>query len=122
MKALVMIFLALIVTMVMMSFVLSSALFASTPLFDTWISYDAGDRPSSVVAADLDGDGKLDLIVANYGGNNVSVFRNYGNGTFASKADYAAGNGPLSVFVADLDGDGKPDLVVANVGSNTVSV
>ena len=72
--------------------------------------------PGSVAAADLNGDGKLDLVVANYGDDTVSVLLNNGNGTFGAKVDYPPGAGPGSVAAADLDGDGKPDLAVANLG------
>ena len=44
--------------------------------------YGAGDFPPSVAIGDLDGDGDLDLAVANYYSNNVSVLRNKGNGDF----------------------------------------
>jgi hypothetical protein len=72
--------------------------------------------------ADVNGDGKPDLAVANYDSNTVSVLRNRGEGTFAAKVDYAAGAHSWWVAAADLDGDGKPDLAVANYDGNTVSV
>jgi len=46
------------------------------PLFDVRIDYDAGEIPISVAVGDLDGDGNLDLAVANYQNNNVSVLIN----------------------------------------------
>ena len=67
-----------------------------------------------MAAADLNGDGKPDLAVANSGGDTVSVLLNNGDGTFAAKVDYPTGTRPLSVAAADLNGDGKPDLAVAN--------
>ncbi len=45
------------------------------------VSYAAGESTSSVAAADVDGDGKPDLVTAN-GGGNASVLLNLGNGTF----------------------------------------
>jgi 6-phosphogluconolactonase (cycloisomerase 2 family) len=76
----------------------------------------------------LDGDGKLDLVVANGSSNTVSVFRNtsssgsISSSSFAAKVDFTAGSNPQSVAIGDLDGDGKPDLVTANRNSTTVSV
>jgi hypothetical protein len=76
----------------------------------------------------LDGDGKPDLAVTNFGPNTVSVLRNtstsgvINNSSFASPVEFATGNAPVSVAIGDLDGDGKPDIVVANQGSSSVSV
>ncbi|MDI1452030.1 VCBS repeat-containing protein, partial [Polyangium sp. 6x1] len=81
-----------------------------------------GVGPHSVATADLNGDGKPDLAVANGSSDNVSVLLNQGNGTFAAAVHYAAGLIPTSVATADLNGDGKPDLAVANLISNNVSV
>lgn len=89
------------------------------PLFDTSLTYEVGRGPTSVVAADLDGDGDLDLVTANWGdwyelNNTVSILKNNGDGTFAAKVDYETSFGPRSVFAADLDGDGDKDLATAN--------
>src|SRR6185437_9787817 len=83
------------------------------------VDYPTGTAPWSVVAADLNGDGKPDLAVADEGSNTVSVLLNNGNGTFAAKVDYPTGFSPSSVAEADLNGDGEPDLVVANAGANS---
>ena len=89
--------------------------------------YATGIGPHSVAIGDLNGDGKLDLAVANAGDSptflgTVSVFLGNGDGSFDANVDYVIGNGPYSVAIGDLNGDGKPDLAVANAGSNTVSV
>ena len=86
------------------------------------VNYPTGTQPYSVFCADLDGDGDLDLAVTNEGADNVSVFKNYGDGTFQPKLDYSAGGVPASVFSADLDGDGDLDLAVARPSSNRVSI
>jgi photosystem II stability/assembly factor-like uncharacterized protein len=77
--------------------------------------------------ADLDGDGKPDLVAAN-NTNNVSVFRNTSTpgsidaSSFAPRVDFAVGNRPYQVTAGDLDGDGRLDLVAANNSSNNISV
>jgi hypothetical protein len=77
------------------------------------VNYPAGNGPQSVFCADLDGDGDLDLAVANYSSDNVSIFKNNGNGTFYLDSNYAVGDGPYSVFCADLDTFPGLDLAVA---------
>ena len=86
-----------------------------------------GGTPYSAVLGDVDGDGKLDVVVANRGSNSVSVLVNNGAGTLGAKLDYPTGRSPISVGLSDVDGDGKLDIVVANEsthiqGSYTVSV
>ena len=94
-------------------------------------AFDTGVGPTSVAAADLNGDGLLDLAVANSGtfihyvdDGSVGVHLGNGDGTFQAARDFAAGRGPSSVAVADFNGDGRPDLVAANsgIGSDNVSV
>src|SRR5262249_2075457 len=84
--------------------------------------FDVGSRPFSVATADFDGDGKLDLAVANNGSHNGSILLEQGDGTFKTAVNYSAGAAPRSVAVGDFNRDGKPDLAVANTDSNDVSV
>jgi hypothetical protein len=80
------------------------------------------EQPVSVFCTDLDGDGDLDLAVANQWPGNVPVFKNTGNGIFSHDSDYAAGGYPACVFCADLDGDGDLDIATANMNSHNVSI
>jgi len=81
-----------------------------------------GTNPSSVAIGDLNGDGRLDLAVANAGSNTVSVLLGSVGGGFQAQTPYATGTNPESVAIGDLNGDGRLDLAVANYDSNTVSV
>jgi uncharacterized protein (TIGR03437 family) len=91
-------------------------------LFRTPLTFPAGMNPSFVVAADLNGDGKLDLAVANNNSNTVSVLLGNGNGFFQNPLSFVAGGSPAWVGVADLNADGRPDLIVANSATNNISV
>ena len=75
-----------------------------------------------MAVADLNGDGRPDLVTANSDGNTVSVLLGNGDGTFSVQQTFAVGRSPRAVAVADLNGDGIPDLVVANYNDDTVSV
>jgi hypothetical protein len=70
-----------------------------------------------VAVGDFNGDGVLDLAVANVF-SNVSVLLGNGDGTFQAAQNFGAGGGPFSVAVGDFNGDGVLDLAVANRGSN----
>ncbi|MBE7169199.1 MAG: VCBS repeat-containing protein [Williamsia sp.] len=92
-------------------------------------SFATGNNPNGVVASDIDGDGKPDLVVANFGSNTVSVLHNdqtVGGGinfaSFIPRVDFATGVQPFAVAAGDLDGDGKPDIATANAGSTNLSV
>jgi hypothetical protein len=85
-------------------------------------SFSVGYYPDAVAVGDFDGNGDLDLAVANYGSNTVSVLLGNGDGSFQAAQSFAAGSGPESVAVGDFNGDGLLDLAVANGLSAHVSV
>ncbi|MBI5365388.1 MAG: VCBS repeat-containing protein [Planctomycetes bacterium] len=78
--------------------------------------------PSPNESCDLDGDGHTDLVVANVGGNALSVAYGNGDGTFRSRTDLPVGLAPRGLAVLDVDGDGDLDLVTANVLSDDLSL
>jgi hypothetical protein len=82
----------------------------------------SGSQPDSVGVGDFNGDGKLDLAVADIGSNTVTILLGNGDGTFQAGVDYATGSEPDSVIVTDFNGDGKPDVAVRNYTSNSVSI
>ena len=91
------------------------------------VNYPTGNYTLSAVIADLNGDGKPEIIVASSGDNVLSTYTNnstIGNLNFSPKVDWSvpAGSYPFRVAVADLDGDGKLDIAAANGNTNLVSV
>lgn len=93
--------------------------------FASKVDFAVGNNPISLTIADIDGDNKRDLAIANLMSNTVSVMRNTsvsGNPNLAAKVDFNTGSSPRTVCTADVDSDGKNDLVVTNYNSNTVSV
>jgi hypothetical protein len=78
--------------------------------------------PAGLATADFNGDGKLDVLVANNGSNNVNVLLGKGDGTFQPPATYATGSFPSAVTAADFNGDGKLDVAVGNSNGNNSSI
>jgi uncharacterized protein YfaP (DUF2135 family) len=72
--------------------------------------------------ADVNVDGKPDLIIANGVDNDAGVLLGNGDGTFQVQKTFATGSNSYSVAVADVNGDGRPDVVVANQGDNNASI
>lgn len=103
----------------------SGSLSASSFSSVTPISTGSGTNPQHLAMADIDGDGKRDLVTNHQSGGNLVIYRNTstsGSISFASGVSYSSGNTPRSAFVADINGDGKPDVVTSNIGSNTFRV
>ena len=86
-------------------------------------SLNPGAHPRAVALTDISGDGKRNLLVANFSGNSLSVMLGNGNGTFGSQRTFSAGvpqTYGISLVVQDINGDGKFDALVAGNGENGV--
>ena len=92
---------------------------------------DTQQTVQTVAVGDFNGDGILDLAVADYECNNcnqinvpgnVAILLGNGDGTFQGPSYYPTINLPQSTAVADFNGDGIPDVAVTNFLTNTVSV
>ena len=78
-----------------------------------------GSSPVSIVAADLDGDGVVDLVVSNASSNDFHVLLGRGDGTFTPAGPFALASSPNLVTVGDFNGDRQPD-VAANSGNTNL--
>ncbi|MBL8695214.1 MAG: VCBS repeat-containing protein [Planctomycetes bacterium] len=85
-------------------------------------AFALAQAPTSAVTGDLNGDGKLDVVAANRGSNNVSVLFGDGLGGLGTMTVFPTGVAPRSIALGDFDGDGKLDVATANQGSNNVSL
>lgn len=107
------------------------------PVTFTSRTFTVGDEdsgPDWLAAADVNNDGRLDLISANYGfrwanpgepggwNNTLTVLTNDASGGFGSNTTLTVGFGPSAVVAADVNGDGQPDLISANETDNSLTV
>ena len=96
--------------------------------FASPVDFLAGAEPGGVAVGDFNGDGKPDIVVADYGSNTLSIYKNQtsagiiNSSSFASRVIEATGSNPSSAAVSDIDGDGKSDIIVANNNSATISI
>ncbi len=96
--------------------------------FAARVNFAVGGTPVLVRLADLDGDGRLDIVCVNQSGDSISLLRNTATSgvinshSFAPKFDLSTTGDPRWVTIADLNGDGKPDLAAATHSSGQLSL
>jgi hypothetical protein len=91
------------------------------------VTFPVGSRPAPVVTADLNGDGKQDIVVLNQGDfpdrtSSVSVLLGNGDGSFQPAVTTNVLAGATSLAVGDFHGQGKLDLAITNGLNNSVEV
>jgi hypothetical protein len=86
------------------------------------VRHAVGEFPIALVAADITGDGQLDLATANFVANSVSLLVGSPDGSFLPAASFEVGSEPHDLAAGDFNGDGRADLAVANSRSDDVSI
>ena len=94
----------------------------SKGLFNTTGTFATGSGPYGLAIADFNGDGKQDMVAANYGSPSVSVSIGNGSGGVASLTSVAMGANVQAIAITDFNGDGQQDFVAANYNGNTLFI
>ena len=79
------------------------------------------NSPFSVIAADVDGDGDMDLLSASGGDDKIAWYENGGNQTFTPRTISTVADGARSVFAVDMDGDGDLDVLSASFWDDKIA-
>ena len=92
--------------------------------FSTPTIYTTGSSSSlyAVAVADFNGDRYADIVVANYGSNNIGVFLGYGNGSFGNYTTYPTDSNSYSLAVGDFDNDFISDIIVVYYNTNKIGL
>ncbi|MBI3193607.1 MAG: VCBS repeat-containing protein, partial [Ignavibacteriae bacterium] len=95
---------------------------SGTGIFDVTSSPSVELQPRSVCTGIFNNDEYLDIAVANWGSNTVSILTNNGNGVFTQTSALSVGSGPRSLTTGDFDNDENLDIAVTNEFSNNITI
>lgn len=89
--------------------------------FSPRVHFFTDGAPYEVAIADVDGDGRADMISSNTTSNNITVYRTNGSNplTFDTKINLSTATDPRGLELSDLNADGKPDIVSSHSGSDS---
>jgi hypothetical protein len=92
------------------------------------VNFNTGLTPYYISLGDMTGNGKLDLLVTNFGDGTATIWQNKAipgsitSASFFKRLNFTVGTKPYAGLLADIDGDTKTDILVSNTGSNTLSI
>ncbi|MCD6065756.1 MAG: Alkaline phosphatase [Bacteroidetes bacterium] len=95
---------------------------SASGVFSVSTGFASGNGSIDLVATDLNGDTRQDIITSNFVGNSLSVLLNAGSGSFAPPVDFPCGSGPRALAIGDFNGDTNMDLVTGNSNTDSVTV
>lgn len=107
--------------------VLLNSTTGSTATFSALTQLDCGESPHHVAIGDLNGDGKPEIVSANFQGHSVSVLTNTTataaiSPGFLKRIDLETARFPVGVAIVDLNGDDRPDLAVTSFEEDKVTI
>jgi hypothetical protein len=100
----------------------------SSTSFAPRVNFNTGNIPYYISVGDLTGNGKLDILVTNFGDGTATVWQNKAipgiitSASFFKRLNFTVGTKPYAGLLADINGDAKTDILVSNTGSNTLSI
>ena len=91
--------------------------------WDSNLTLNVGEEPSSIFIGDVNNDGQNDIVTANHYDDTISILTwNLTSNNWTLFDTKPVGSGPSSIFIADANNDGENDIVVANSNSDNVSI
>ncbi len=84
--------------------------------------FKAGKNPGSLVIADIDGDGKIDLLTENENDALIALLMGNGDGTFKTPVFFEAGTSPSWIALGDINQDGAFDLFMTDRNSDRIGI
>lgn len=96
--------------------------------FSSATTFSSLANPLQAACADLDADGRQDIVVGYELSSSISIWRNFGlnstinTSTLGNRKEFTSGGTVTESYVADIDSDGKPDIVMVNRSNGTISI